>query len=87
MLEQVKQALRIDGTLFDDELNELISACKMDLETSGAEIVNEEDPLISRAIIFYCKSYFGYPDKYLIKSYEALRDHIALCGEYKEMKV
>lgn len=89
MLEKVKQSLRIDGNLFDDELDGLIEACKKDLLLSGVDIVEESNPIISRAIIFYCKAYFGYPDKHyerLVKSYEMLRNHIALCDEFKAVK-
>ena len=62
MLENIKLALRIEGDLFDNELAGLISACKKDLEISGV-VVDDSDPLIERAVVFYCKAYFGYAEK------------------------
>lgn len=86
MLERIKLLLRIDGTDLDDEILDLVEACKLDMQTRGVVNIDEEDALIFRAISIYCKAYFGYADKdyeKYIKSYEALRDHISMCSEYR----
>ena len=86
MLERIKNLLRIDSSDLDDEIIDLIEACKLDMKTRGIMKLNSEDALIFRAISIYCKAYFGYADKdyeKYIKSYEALRDHISMCGEYR----
>lgn len=63
MLEKVKLALRITASAYDDELSDLISAAKADLHIAGVEGA-ENDPLLSRAIITYCRVHFGSPDDY-----------------------
>lgn len=63
MLEKVKLALRLTTTAFDSELNDLISAALADLNIAGVKGA-ETDPLISRAVITYCRVHFGSPDDY-----------------------
>ena len=89
MLEEVKANLRISGiTQLDElEIQPLIDACKVDLNISGVNQISETDPLIKRAIILYCKAYFGFNDemeKYS-KAYEFLKMSLALAGEYNEV--
>lgn len=67
ILEKVKTSLRISMNTFDDELNDLIEAAKGDLGIAGvrnADLesgVNPTNALIVRAIVLYCKLYFGEP--------------------------
>lgn len=61
MLEKVKLALRIKNTAFDEEILDLILAALADLGIAGV-IAPENDPLITRAVITYCKLNFGEPD-------------------------
>ncbi|SDO79360.1 head-tail connector protein [Halobacillus aidingensis] len=91
MLEsKVKTALRLKNTAFDIEVTGLIAAAKADLVQSGVDksIVDQEnqtDPLIERAIIVYCKANFGYDNdeaERFTKSYEMLKSHLALAGDY-----
>lgn len=87
LLDDVKRELRISSTAFDTEVLDLIESAKMDLMQSGiveTKIV-ETDPLIKRAIVFYCKAYFGYdnPDaERFYESYRMLETHLALSGDY-----
>lgn len=62
-LNQVKMALRIKTTSFDDELQSLIDAALLDLGIAGVNPV-EVDELVKRAIITYCKMSFGLPEDY-----------------------
>lgn len=59
MLEKVRLALRISTSAFDGEIIDLIDAAKADLGVAGVTSTEEEDPLIIRAVITYCKMHFG----------------------------
>lgn len=94
MLDDIKLSLRINNTAFDAEINDLIDASKLDLGISGVEKIetkDEEDkliisdPLIKRAITIYVKANFGWdnPDaERLQKSYDMLKQHLSLSGDY-----
>lgn len=85
MLESIKMALRIKSSAFNEEINDLIEAAKLDLLTSGVTIIKEEDPLLKSAITIYCKANFGLDNKDSEKyqeSYESIKKKLALCGEY-----
>lgn len=60
MLEKVKLALRIKTTAFDEEIQDLIAAALADLGIAGV-VAAEDDPLVTRAVITYCKLNFGEP--------------------------
>ena len=60
MLEKVKLSLRIKTNVFDEEIQDLIAAALADLGIAGI-IAAEDDPLITRAVITYCKLHFGEP--------------------------
>ncbi len=87
MLNKVKLALRINNNAYDEEINDLISACKKELELAGiaSSNIDDKDPIIIRAIIFYCKSNFGLDndehEKWLL-SYESLKSF--LCLNYRK---
>jgi uncharacterized phage protein (predicted DNA packaging) len=90
ILDDVKSALRVSGTAMDIEITDLISASLLDLKTSGIDadktLESAMDPLIKRAVITYCKAYFGYdnPDAdRLIQSYQMLKNHLSLSSEYR----
>lgn len=75
MLTKVKMALRITTNVFDDELNDLISAALLDLGVAG--VISNNDALVTRAVITYCKLYFGEPSD---------RDFERLKSSYDEQK-
>ena len=64
MLEKVKLALRIKTKAFDREMEDLIAAALADLELAGVTMPDkgQEDPLIVRAVVTYCKMHFGEPE-------------------------
>lgn len=85
MLEEVKMALRISNTAYDNEITNLIDACKSDLETSGVApsyfLEDNLRALIKRAIITYCKAQFGFDNQdasRLNESYELLKQKLAI---------
>lgn len=96
MLERVKLAMRISTTVFDAELLALIAAGIADIKHVGAqfEVSTTEtggavsdytitDPLVSTAVVTYCRMMFGSPDDFdrLKAAYEMqkgqLRESIA----------
>ena len=85
MLEKVKLSLRIKHFKLDDEINDLIEACKIDLSMAGVRKIDETDPIIVRAVIIYCKANFGLDnsdsEKYQ-KAYDLLKQSLSLCGDY-----
>jgi len=87
MLQKIKDALRVSGSDLDVEIQDLINAAKADLKLSGIT-KDETDPLIIRAITIYCKAHFGYEEpaqaELFMKSYQALKTHLALSQEYTE---
>lgn len=86
MLSKVKLALRITTNAYDDELNGLIEAAKLDLDIAGVIIPAELDAIVSLAIITYCKCHFGDPDEYdrLKASYDEQKAQLSMCTGYTE---
>jgi hypothetical protein len=85
LIDDVKLSLRIKTSSLDEEISDLIEACKADLRISGIKVIVEKDPLIKRAIVVYCKANFGLDEKDSEKyqrSYDLLKEHMALCSEY-----
>lgn len=86
LLKKVKTALRIKTQNEDitNELADLIEACKLDLKLAGVEEINENDALITRAVVLYCKESFSTTEKSekYKKSYDLLKMSLALAGGY-----
>ena len=85
MLEKIKSSLRVKSNSLNSEIQDLIDSAKLDLKISGVTKIDEEDPLIIQAIKIYCKANFGLDNKYsekYQKSYDMLKQHLSLCGEY-----
>lgn len=90
MVEAIRNALRIKNSVFDDEITDLINACKLDLSISGIKIIEDTDPLIKQAVKTYVKANFGLDNKdgeKYMESYEAIKRHLALCGDYNEAPI
>lgn len=88
MMELVKGALRVttDAPGIINEIENLIEAAKLDLEIAGVKVI-EDDSLIQRAVIFYCKGHFGFDNpeaERFLRSYEMLKQHLSLSGDYRE---
>lgn len=88
MLDKVKLALRISTSAFDDELNDLIEAAKLDMKIAGVSNLAESDTLIIRAIITYCKMNFGENDAYdkLKKSYDEQKAQLSMSSNYTDFE-
>jgi len=88
MLNSVKMALRISHDELNDEIVDLIEAARADLALSGVladKTKDDNDPLIKRAVITYCKAHFGLEnedsEKYQ-RSYDMIKKHLSLSGDY-----
>ena len=88
MLEKVKTALRIKTNAYDDELAELILAAALDLNVAGVISFDAEDadPLLTKAIITYCKLSFGLPEDYdrLKRSYDEQKAQLRTATGYTD---
>ena len=89
--DMVKMALRITTDVFDDELALLIMAGAKDLGIAGVDMesISNEDPLVQRAIITYCKMNFGIPDDYdrLKASYDEQKAQLSNATGYTDWSV
>lgn len=88
MLELVKTALRIKTDAFDTELEMLINAAFLDLETAGVNLftaANASD-LVKTAVCTYCKANFGDPDNAdrILKSYEMQKAQLSMRSGYTD---
>lgn len=89
MLEKIKLSLRINNSAYDDEITDLINACKKELELAGiaSSNIDEDDEMIIRAITLYCKANFGFDnndaDRY-INSYESIKTFLCTNTQYKD---
>ena len=86
MLEKVKLALRLKTAAFDAEIQELIDAALADLKLAGITKEDQEDPLIIRAVVTYCRANFGSPDDYqLLKaSYDEQKGQMQTATGYTD---
>lgn len=88
MINKVKTALRITTDAFDDELTDLIDASLQDMGIAGV-ITEDIDPIVTRAIITYCKMSFGLPEDYdkLKKSYDEQKAQLSNATGYTDWSV
>ncbi|MGL4523530.1 MAG: head-tail connector protein [Bacilli bacterium] len=85
LIDKIKTSLRVSHDQLDDEINDLISAAKLDLSISGVNRIDETDALIIRAVTVYCKAHFGLFNDDSVKyerAYNLLKNHLTLCGDY-----
>ncbi|MEB3428868.1 head-tail connector protein [Citroniella saccharovorans] len=84
MLDKIKLDLRISHDLIDEDIEDNIEACKLDLKRVGIVKIDDEDPLIIKAIKLWCRYQYNFEnegDRYN-KAYSMLRDALSLCGDY-----
>ena len=87
MLTKVREALRITHNKLDNELQDVIDACKMDLTIAGIKKIDDNDPLIQQAVKTYAKAEYEQDvnkANRLTQAYVSLKISMALCGDYTE---
>ena len=97
MLAKIKLAMHIATTIFDEELLDLCAAAIADIKHCGPKFDATEvkqgdkvvdytvdDPLVSRAIITYCRMMFGSPDDFdrLKAAYDAQKGQLRESSAY-----
>lgn len=89
MLDLLKTALRITTDEFNVELEHLIDAALIDLGFGGMTNTDTTDPVITQAIITYCKMNFGMPDDYdrLKRSYDEQKAQLGMATGYTDWGV
>lgn len=87
MLAKVREALRITHNKLDNELQDVIDACKMDLTIAGIKKIDDNDPLIQQAVKTYAKAEYEQDvnkANRLTQAYVSLKISMSLCGDYTE---
>lgn len=89
ILDDVKKSLHITNTANDDDINDVIEACKIDLGLSGVAVAEDTDALTKQAIKLYARGYFNYQGdgERWQKAYDGLKNSMALCGDYNTVVV
>lgn len=84
LLEKVKTALKVTTNDFDAEIEELMSACLLDLGIAGVTNVATTDALIVRAVCTYCRANWGSPMDYdkLKASYDEQKAQLSMSANY-----
>jgi lipopolysaccharide/colanic/teichoic acid biosynthesis glycosyltransferase len=91
-LSGVRKRLRVEGNEFDPELKSLIEAARGELRLIGirsSRVNDEQDELITEAIVTYVKAEFGLDVKEQSNYREAFKmkcGKLAMSTEYLERK-
>lgn len=86
MLDDVRLALRLTTTVYDNELNDLVNAGLNDLGVAGVDNGDLNEPLIKRAVITYVKIHFGSPSDFdrLKAVYDEQKAQLASCTGFTD---
>ena len=92
MIDKVRNALRTsvtDNLALNEELQDLIDAAKLDLGIAGVVVPQTVDPIVTKAIITYCKLSFGLPEDYdrLKRSYDEQKAQLSNATGYTDWEV
>lgn len=84
LLPEARVWVRKSASNLDDELEQTLAACMLDLKNAGVDNFREGDPLLKQAAKLYLKAHFGYDDKSekWEAAYEHLKAALSLSGEY-----
>lgn len=84
MLEKIKLKMRISHDGINEDIQQNIDACLLDLERVGVNS-SKDTELRTKAVELYCKWQFDYAGKGELfeKNYEKLRDAMSLCELYR----
>lgn len=89
LLQDLMNAVRVKTQRASNEIEDLSEACRMDLKIAGVYVSdNFSDPLEKQVLKLYCKANYGYDSdsEKFRAAYAALKDSMALCGDYREKK-
>lgn len=76
--------LRIATESRDDEIEQVIKACLIDLSNGGVAVIDTDDAAVQQAIKLFLKSQFGYENRaeQFGKAYEFMKHSLSLSGDY-----
>lgn len=76
--------LRITTESRDDEIEQVLSACLIDLSNAGVVVIDTDDAAVQQCMKLYLKSQFGYDSNAgkFGEAYEHLKKALALSGDY-----
>lgn len=78
--------LRISTESRDDEIEQVMEACLIDLANGGVAVIDTDDAAIQQCLKLFLKSQFGYDEQAerFGKAYEFMKASLALSGDYNE---
>lgn len=94
MLDKILLALRLSDTALNEEVQDTIDACFLDMERVGIAVTRTEegavaesfqlDPLVVSCVKLYCRWQYNFEDaaERYMKAYISCRDGMSLCGDY-----
>lgn len=83
---KIRGWLRISTSAANEEIEQCIKACQIDLIAAGVDVVSLDDSLTQQAIKEYCKSRFGFEaeaERYAA-AYERTKITMAMSARYTE---
>ena len=89
LLPAARKWVRRSSSTLDDEIQQTVSACMLDMKNAGISNIDSEDPLIQQAAKLYLKAHFGYddtPEKWE-QAYERLKASLSLNSDYTRKQV
>lgn len=86
LVAKAKTALRVSSTMYDEQLDELISAAMLDLGIAGVKLPTQSDALCNIAIVTYVCLHFGQPEDYdrLKRSYDEQKAQLQTATGYTD---
>lgn len=85
LLQQARLWIRKSATALDGEIQQTIAAGLLDLQESGVQRLNSDDPLVQQALKLYLKAQFGFSDgsEKFEAAYERLKASMSLSSDYR----
>ena len=86
-LEKIKKDLRISHSKLDEDIQDNIEACRLDLKRVGID-VTKSDVLLEKSIKLFLRWQYNFEnqaDRYR-NAYESLRNALSLCEDYRNSK-
>lgn len=79
-IEKVKFALRVVSDDFNSQIQQLIEAALLDLQTAGVTNTDLTNALVLQAVTTYCRLHFGEPDEFdrLKQSYDEQKAQMSM---------
>lgn len=95
MFTEIKKALRLSTTAFDDDIKSNIDTALLELGRVGVNVTDitnastEANKLIVKACELYCKAQFNFMSKgeQFQRNFEDLRDALSVTSQYTEVTI